>query len=225
MNPLELLHTHLRLECIGLDANERMVRIPGPDAIPRFYAALWGGRAFYCRHDVPAEACARWRGMTPDIFLGWHDEAQVSSMVGEQVATVWAGYSYVFTRAPWPAEAKGADRLTPLGLSPANQARLAALDPDLDPATRRIFGVFLCGELVAMCASTRENDEAAEAWVKTLPEFRRRGYARAAVAGWAGSVLADGKLAFYSHRADNRASQALALGLGLTPYIEDVAFD
>jgi predicted GNAT family acetyltransferase len=29
-----------------------------------------------------------------------------------------------------------------------------------------------------MCVSARESPAAAEAWVATIPEFRRRGYAR-----------------------------------------------
>jgi hypothetical protein len=225
MNSLDLLHVHLRLEGIGLNAGERMVRIPGPDPdeIPRLYAARFtGGHVAYCRDDVDVTLCNRWRTLSADELFG--PTAQLASRLGEPLDEVWSGYSCVFTREPRGSTGH-ATRLTDLNLTPSNRAILANLDPELDPTTRRIIGFFHQGRLVSMCASTRENAEAAEAWVETVPEHRGQGYARATVVAWAGSVLADGKLAFYSYRADNRASHALALSLGLAPFIQDIAFE
>lgn len=226
MNPRDLLHIHLELECIGIDASGHLRRIPGPDpdAIPRLYAARFaGGHVAYCRDDVEDALCSRWHALPPDVLFG--PSSQVVARLGQPLDEVWAGYSSVFTREPPAVFAIGAERLTALGLTPANRAILEDLDSELDPDTRRIFGVFQEGRLVSMCASTRENATAAEAWVKTVPESRGRGYAFSAVAAWARSVMGDGKLAFYSYRADNRASQAVARSLGLVPFIQDVAFE
>jgi hypothetical protein len=224
MNPLDLLHVHLRLEGIELNAEGRLVRIPGqyPDEIPRLYAARFAdGHVAYCRDDVVETLCKGWRTLLADELFG--PTASVSSRLGEPLDEVWSGYSCVFTREPRGSTGH-TTRLTDRYLNPSNRAILADLDPELDPTTRRIFGVYHARQLVSMCASTRENDEAAEAWVKTVREHRGQGYARAAIAAWAGSVMAEGKLAFYSHRADNRASRAVALSLGLVPFIQDVAF-
>ena len=75
------------------------------------------------------------------------------------------------------------------------------------------------GEIVSTCESSRENGEAAEAWVRTLPPFRGRGFARQVTAAWAMHAHTRGKLPFYSHREDNLASRAVARGLGLDEFI------
>ena len=52
----ELLAIQLALECIGVDEDGLLVRIPGPypDGIPRFYAAECASeRVKYCSRDVP----------------------------------------------------------------------------------------------------------------------------------------------------------------------------
>jgi hypothetical protein len=48
---------------------------------------------------------------------------------------------------------------------------------------------------------------------------------RQAASAWAYHVLLTGRIPFYSHARDNPASEALAQGLGLTPYAEGAAFD
>jgi predicted GNAT family acetyltransferase len=72
--------------------------------------------------------------------------------------------------------------------------------------------------------SSRENESAAEAWVRTLPAYRRRGLARRVTAAWATHAWAQGKVPFYSHRMDNLASQRAARTLGLAPFIVDAAY-
>jgi len=69
-----------------------------------------------------------------------------------------------------------------------------------------------------------ENETAAEAWVQTLPEFRRRGYARQVTAAWAHDLLQIGKIPFYSHSMGNVASQGVARSLKLIPFVDSVSY-
>lgn len=55
MNPLDLIHVQMELECIGTDASNVLFRIPGddPDDIARFYAAHHAaGYVAFVRYDV-----------------------------------------------------------------------------------------------------------------------------------------------------------------------------
>lgn len=66
--------------------------------------------------------------------------------------------------------------------------------------------------------------QAGEAWVRTLPQFRLRGYARQVTAAWASDLLERGKTAFYSHAIENTASGAVASSLGLNEFITGIAY-
>jgi RimJ/RimL family protein N-acetyltransferase len=81
---------------------------------------------------------------------------------------------------------------------------------------------FEAGQPAALCHSPRGRTAlAAEAGVETLPAFRARGLATAAVACWARAVQRSGRLALYSTSWENRASQAVARRLGARLYGED----
>lgn len=61
----------------------------------------------------------------------------------------------------------------------------------------------------------RTNSEAAELWVWTEPDARRRGYAEQVSIAWAAEVTGEGRVAFYSHEEDNDPSRRLAATLGV----------
>lgn len=103
----------------------------------------------------------------------------------------------------------------------------ALLHPELAPWGPELegrwpcFGVMESGLVVSICASARLTPEAAEAGVETASEYRGRGHAVAAVAGWAAAVIASGRVAFYSTSHQNLASQAVARKLGAVAFGED----
>jgi len=78
------------------------------------------------------------------------------------------------------------------------------------------------GRAVAACWTARRSERAAEAGVRTLPGFRGRGLATAAVAAWARALRRAGRLPLYSTEWSNAGSRGVAARLGLIPYGADL---
>ncbi len=81
-----------------------------------------------------------------------------------------------------------------------------------------IVGVVADGRLVTVAHSSRRTRVAVELGIETLPDYRRRGFALAATIVWAATVRQEGLIPFYSARADNTASLALAAKAGYRPF-------
>jgi GNAT superfamily N-acetyltransferase len=92
-----------------------------------------------------------------------------------------------------------------------------------DGFASEVYAIEQDGILVSACVSTRENEACGEAWVYTQPEYRKQGLAQKVVRAWAGSLLAAGKVPFYSHKIENSASASLAGKLGLQLVFEEIA--
>lgn len=72
------------------------------------------------------------------------------------------------------------------------------------------------GQAVSICRSVRITSRAHEAGLETLKMFRGKGYAAAAVAGWALAVREMEGVPLYSTSWDNLASQSVARKLALS---------
>ena len=92
-----------------------------------------------------------------------------------------------------------------------------------DNFAEEVFAVQHDDMIVSACVSARENAKCGEAWVYTVPEYRKQGFAQKVVNTWAGSLLDAGKVPFYSHKIDNAASANLARKLGLQLVFEEIS--
>lgn len=78
---------------------------------------------------------------------------------------------------------------------------------------------------VSWAWSIRENQYCCEVAVETAPGFRQRGFARRVTAAWGQAIQRQGRVAFYSHAADNHPSRALARSLGLVKFAESIGIE
>ncbi len=116
------------------------------------------------------------------------------------------------------APAPVAERLRP-AIAPADEA-----PPAREAFPGEQFAALMDALAVATCESARESALAAEAWVRTLPAARGRGYATRLTAAWALDVRRRGKTPFYSHHRENSGSAGVARALRLIPFLEDVGY-
>jgi hypothetical protein len=128
------------------------------------------------------------------------------------VEAVSAGPAYIFTQdvagsmAPIAIDERNADLL---------RGGLEDWIPDV-PHRRPFMAMVEDERAVAVCASVRISSAVHCAGVETRPEYRQRGHAVNAAAGWGRAVRALGARPFYSTSWDNIASQRVAERLGLT---------
>lgn len=88
-----------------------------------------------------------------------------------------------------------------------------------------VYATIKENKIVACCVSSRENDRAGEAWIFTLPEYRKQGFGLKAVQLWAKELQKKEKIPFYSHEISNIASQKLAEKLMLKKVFETISFE
>jgi RimJ/RimL family protein N-acetyltransferase len=92
----------------------------------------------------------------------------------------------------------------------------------LDLAHSPCVGVEVDGRLVTVAHSSRRTASACELGINTLPEARRRGYARVATTLWTALVQQQGLVPIYSAFAWNQASLQLAQIVGYQPRVDGV---
>ncbi|MFO8033609.1 MAG: GNAT family N-acetyltransferase [Candidatus Bipolaricaulota bacterium] len=205
MSPAELVRAQLELECIGVDAERTLYRIPGenPDDIHRVFLVLHSeGTELFVRHDVDPSVAVQLRRTRAAIW--WRDPTGIARLLyGSDGLPVgaWRGSTYCFT-TPYPTDAFPSVTATPDGR----------------------FVVWLEGIEVSWAWSARANTRCAELATETAEAFRRRGFAIQVCRAWANTQLAQGRIPFYSHRSDNVPSAKLARALGVSHFMDCVSF-
>lgn len=91
--------------------------------------------------------------------------------------------------------------------------------------TDKVYAIENEEMILSACVSSRQNYKAAEAWVMTNPDHRKKGLARQVVVAWAEGIRQDGLIPFYSHNSKNTNSAMLAKSLDLIPVFEETVIE
>jgi hypothetical protein len=168
---------------------------------PRLLVSRFGDdHAIFFRQDVPQSTRDLLSALGVDDLVG--DESRVRLILEEHAPCekVYRIRWYTIERMPRPDEY-----------------------PDVTIRDRRHV-VVTDGKVVAWARTDAEDEQSAEVSIATEPAFRRRGYGRQVTASWAASVLAAGKVAFYSHLLENAPSSAVAESLGLVHLSDEIEY-
>ena len=225
-NPLDfdiILKTHLHLECMTVTLEGLLTRIEGPypDDIPCLYAARFidgSIRRFY-RADVSKDVRGQLDAIpSPSIFTEVERIKKILSLPSDQEE--WRGLSYIFPDNLSTQDFPDAVLLN----TKENKILLEQFESGLSESKHEIFAIVHEDKIVSACNSSREDNLSAESWVRTIEEYRGRGYARQVTLAWAHNLQQKGKLPFYTHKLSNIQSQKVAEGLGLILYMEDIGY-
>jgi len=219
---LELVHTYLRMEGTGVTDDGCLFPLNDmpTDEIARVLV-IHHDQAYtmYLRHDLPEDIQKQLLALSAERAFNDHPTVQQLLQPHGPSANVWTGKSYVF-----PHTLSGDDYRDAVQLQAIHQPLITHYDPQLRCDLSPVHAIIVADQICATCQASHESDVGAEAWVRTLPAFRKRGFGRQVTAAWAHQLQQQGKLPFYSHHRDNLASQGLAHSLGLRQYMADVAY-
>ena len=154
----------------------------------------------YFRHDVPSETREPLRAMDPEKALNDHESVRsaIARSVPCKEVLAWNGCYF---------------------------AHLPAPDEFPDVVLREGRHLVMVDDSLASQAWTQDGSlQASELAVETLPEFRGKGYARQVAAAWASHEVKAGRVAFYSYKVSNLASEALARSLGVVQYARSTSY-
>jgi hypothetical protein len=171
------------------------------EGLPRLLVSHFGNdHATFFRHDLSPSLRAELASLGPRTLMT--DEAFVRAFLDRERPSdkVYRIRWYTIGRMPEPSEY-----------------------PDVTVVDGRHV-ILVDGVEAAWARTDCEIDGAAEVSIETLPQFRRRGFARQVTASWAASVLGAGKVAYYSHLIDNTPSAAVAASLGLAHLSDEVEY-
>lgn len=212
------------------DGRLRYVREPGdPYAPPRFFMGrTLRGNVWHFRYDLPDELIrdlehlSRSEPVAVDLMRPPQTRAAIRAALQAHapITSEFRGPAYLIPeRVRTSAEVVLITRANGHLLQTGFPWRLRRWPADIDIGP--ITAVVVEGSAVSICFCARLSQVAAEAGVETLEAMRGRGYATAAVAGWAVAIRQRGLLPLYSMSWENIASQRVADKLGMVRYGED----
>ena len=222
MNTPEIVQRYLAMDGLGVTTDGLLISLDESiaDKMPRLLVLNHEqGYSLFPRHNLPAHLRDALMQISPE--LAFHDHERIKAVLAADAPCpeVWTGRSYTF-----PALRDEDNPFSVVRLSKAQRDLIVKYDPNLNPSQVTACAILADGQIVAACVSSRENAIGAEAWVQTLPAYRRRGYARQVTTAWAFHLQQEGKIPFYSHHSDNLPSHALAQELRLKWFMSDAVY-
>jgi len=227
LTDLELMNIHVRA-LFTHDAESRLLFVNEPGsaviAAPRlFLGRTRAGNVWRFRADLPKKLNEELDALCadePPVNIEFNEPPRhLETLVRllekhAPVQEVSSGPAYQFTEYEMPSK-----RLLTITEKNAEslQDGFEKLIGEL-PTWQPFVALIEENRAVSVCRSVRITPEAHEAGVETLPDFRRKGYAKDVVAKWALSVRAAGATPLYSTSWENAASQAVAQKLQLKLY-------
>lgn len=215
MSPEEVWLRQLTLEGLGIDREgyvERWKDMPGESGPPSKVLAVDFGRdcAVYFGSHIHADAERLLRGIpSRSVFAG---TPEILAILGGDACPPERAEYWTYT-VSGASVVPASSRVVRLG---TDDELLRVLPSGFFGALYEdVFAAFVNGSVVAGATSSREDDAAAELWVFTLPDHRRRGHAARCSAAWLRSAIDRGITPLYSHRKENEPSRRLAESLGL----------
>jgi RimJ/RimL family protein N-acetyltransferase len=214
------------------DERGRVHTVNEPDgkAAPRFFMGRTkDGHVWRFRDDLPEEVVSQLEALcatepiphdlrAPPVHLEAFKQALQAHA---PIQSVESGPAYRFPDEVKPPAHVAATRMTRDNAAWL-QPHFAYLVPWLD-VMPPVFAIVQGGRAVSVCFSSRIPTVADEAGVETVEAYRGKGYAPAAVAGWAIAIRELGRIPLYSTDWDNLASQSVARKLGLVMYGADLS--
>lgn len=215
MEPLAYLHLQMHLEGKGLVHEHwmRQVEIVPDEELPLLLSARLANGELVTYYD---------ENLSPDLYkdlaaadIEFPRLSALCEVLKSHHIPFEMGYykTYLFPSKP----VRESDVLC----LPKHDAQVKAFG--FDGFANEVYAIARDGNLVTACVSTRENEACGEAWVYTMPEHRKQGFAQKVVRAWAGSLMEAGKVPFYSHEIENVASANLAKKLGLLLVFEEIS--
>ena len=228
LTDLELMAIHVQASFTH-DAHSRLLLVNEPgggDLAPRlFLGRTWAGNLWRFRADLPEILVEELEALCVDepVDKEFHNKPrhfEAYMRLLETHAPVqkwWMGPAYQFTEDFEPSRHVLAITETNAEMLRGGFEELVSELPDWQP----FLAIVVESRAVSVCRSVRITPDAHEAGVETLHDFRGKGYAKEAVAGWARLVQSMGATPLYSTSWENSASQAVANKLHLVPYGAD----
>jgi len=199
LTTLDLIRLNTEIENV-VNSDGDLTPISGKDSAIFAIHRHEGGYVYYFRYDLLPSTRQQIEALAPEEALYNHDTVKRILAPYATCNKVFAGRGYHFGRIPSPDEF-----------------------PDA-VLHEGCYVIMADGKPVSWAWTQDGNERAAELAVETLPEYRRRGHARQAVAAWASHVVKGGRVAFFSHEIGNVESEALGRSLGVVHYAVSVVY-
>lgn len=196
---------------------------PGEESAPRFFLGrtINGAAIWRFRYDVSGvlvekleQLCADEPVITDIHTRPKHYEAYMDLLQSDQYTM---GPCYYVPDIPISKPAIQAISITKDNLADWDYIGFEWLRSEIEYA-QPCVGIAVDNKLVSTCRSVRICPQAHEAGLETLEAFRGKGYAAAAVAGWAQAVRKMDAAPLYSTFSDNLSSQRVAVKCKFSMY-------